>query len=64
MRLVLELLQWRLAVVIEPQYELVEAEPEPDESGRLSSDLAFGFTYDPAFPIYEWEEEEDGRLRR
>ena len=51
------------AVTIEPDETLLalsaSGDDSDDEGARLStSDHSFGFTSDPAFPEFEWEEEE------
>lgn len=49
-----------LSVAIQPdEVELIEEEEDDDGSARLhASDLSFGFSPDPLFREFYWEEEE------
>ena len=59
MRFLFEALQWRLVVDLSPTVVADDDDDEEESHARTGADLAFGFTSDPAFPEFEYEEEEE-----
>ena len=62
MRVIFEAVRWRLVVDLSPAFEEEVEEVEEAASDRdlggLDAQLAFGFSPDPVFPEFYYEEEE------